>query len=411
MARQVGGRTLESLSTAWRVLFPAAHLRIDGRVAVDKSAQYLTQMRLNPNKELIAVAFSPDSESSVIPFDTLSKHLITKGYVFCPSTSGSFWVLILCLIISSRHGLIFPWGNRPKEHHPGRELYIVPLLPSEPIPDFIELLDELRLPANRTQSYLIGIWILTRGKLEAAAPPVQPPPEPAPPLPTGIQPPIPFSQLPLPLPLINPMQAPMPPPTSQPANVNTSALAAEVASLTPEQIQAMLRTLTSTGAVQVPSQPAPPPLPMTSMSHIPPQPLAQAPPVPPASWLGPGPGPTPYAPPYPTPSMPPPMPPPMQGPPPPPPTPSYDSPRRYDKEPGRPPFGHDRDRDRDRGDDRGHRGRGRGGHGRNRGQGRGQQSERSRDAGWRGRARTRGQGQSQGRGQRREGSSQQPQWT
>ena len=78
-ARQMGGRSLGGDSLSWRVLFPADHLRIDGRVQVDKSAQYPTQMRLNPNKELIAVAFSPDSEHSVIPFDTLAKHLIAKG--------------------------------------------------------------------------------------------------------------------------------------------------------------------------------------------------------------------------------------------------------------------------------------------------------------------------------------------
>ena len=78
-ARQIGGRPLSG-QAPWSVLFPVDHLRIDGRVAVDKSGQYLTQMRLNPNKELIAVAFSPDAESS-IAFDTLSKHLIAKGCV------------------------------------------------------------------------------------------------------------------------------------------------------------------------------------------------------------------------------------------------------------------------------------------------------------------------------------------
>lgn len=78
-ARQIGGRKLEVGSPCWNVLFPAEHLRIDGRVPVDKSAQYLTQMRLNPTKELIAVAFSPISEGSAIAFDTLAKHLIAKG--------------------------------------------------------------------------------------------------------------------------------------------------------------------------------------------------------------------------------------------------------------------------------------------------------------------------------------------
>lgn len=80
-ARLVGGRKLEADSLLWKTLFPVDHLRIDGRVPVDKSAQYLTQTRLNPSKELVAVAFSPESEGSANSFELLSKYLIDKGYV------------------------------------------------------------------------------------------------------------------------------------------------------------------------------------------------------------------------------------------------------------------------------------------------------------------------------------------
>lgn len=80
-AQQMGGRTLGGDSLLWRTLFPTDHLRIDGRVPVDKSAQYLTQMRLNPHKELIAVAFSPESETSASGFEMLSRYLIAKKYV------------------------------------------------------------------------------------------------------------------------------------------------------------------------------------------------------------------------------------------------------------------------------------------------------------------------------------------
>jgi hypothetical protein len=77
-ARQIGGRTLEGDSLLWRTLFPTDHLRIDGRVPTDKSAEYLTQMRLNPHKELFAVAFAPPAQSSTESFATLSKYLIGK---------------------------------------------------------------------------------------------------------------------------------------------------------------------------------------------------------------------------------------------------------------------------------------------------------------------------------------------
>ncbi len=81
VARQAGGRTLGSDSPLWQSLFPNRELRIDGRVPVEKSAQYLTQVRLNPSKELIAVAFSPATGSNPIGFDALKNHLVSKGYV------------------------------------------------------------------------------------------------------------------------------------------------------------------------------------------------------------------------------------------------------------------------------------------------------------------------------------------
>ena len=76
-ARQVGGRLLEHGSLLWQTLFPAQQMRIDGRVPVDKSAQYLTQMRLNASKELIAVAFTPQGVDNA-GFTSLVEYLIAK---------------------------------------------------------------------------------------------------------------------------------------------------------------------------------------------------------------------------------------------------------------------------------------------------------------------------------------------
>ena len=80
-ARQTGGRSLGGDSPLWQTLFPTKELRIDGRVPVDKSAQYLTQMRLNPTKELMAVAFSPEPGTGTesAGFKLLVDHLVAKG--------------------------------------------------------------------------------------------------------------------------------------------------------------------------------------------------------------------------------------------------------------------------------------------------------------------------------------------
>ena len=79
IARQAAGRALGSDSPLWQTLFPSKELRIDGRVPVEKSAQYLTQVRFNPSKELIAVAFSPAPGTENTGFHALKSHLLSKG--------------------------------------------------------------------------------------------------------------------------------------------------------------------------------------------------------------------------------------------------------------------------------------------------------------------------------------------
>ncbi|KAJ7577052.1 hypothetical protein C8J56DRAFT_972207 [Mycena floridula] len=241
-ARQIGGRKLDGDSALWKALFPSDLLRIDGRVPVDKSSQFLLQVRMNTTKELMAVAFSPASATSDSGFRILTDFLIAKG----------------------RHGLVFPWGQRAKEHHPGRELYIIPLLSSDPLPDYMELLDELQLPKIRKDNYLVGIWILTKGKL-VAPPPTPPAPTPTP---TSIQP---VSNT------ASTSNAPLGP-------IDQDVLAAEVASLTPEQVQLMLRTLSATNSNPL-ALPTGPPVqnlpPRPVMQHLPPglpQPMPPGPP-------------------------------------------------------------------------------------------------------------------------------------
>lgn len=78
VARQIGGRGLAADSPLWRTLFPIDHLRIDGRVAVGSSAQYLLASRLNSAKELIAVVWTPVSGADMAALKMLSSFLINK---------------------------------------------------------------------------------------------------------------------------------------------------------------------------------------------------------------------------------------------------------------------------------------------------------------------------------------------
>jgi hypothetical protein len=78
IARQIGGRSLAFDSPLWRTLFPLDHLRIDGRVAVGSSAQYLLASRLNSAKELIAVAWTPVAGADMAALKTVSSFLMNK---------------------------------------------------------------------------------------------------------------------------------------------------------------------------------------------------------------------------------------------------------------------------------------------------------------------------------------------
>ena len=78
LARQMGGRPLEHDSPLWKTLFPSVQLRIDGRVPIDRSAQFLLQMRMNSSKELVAVAFSSPNGQQNGQFKFLIDYLLGK---------------------------------------------------------------------------------------------------------------------------------------------------------------------------------------------------------------------------------------------------------------------------------------------------------------------------------------------
>ncbi|KAJ3815288.1 hypothetical protein F5876DRAFT_31060 [Lentinula aff. lateritia] len=241
VGRQMGGKPIGVTSGQWKTLFPSDVLRIDGRVPIENSAKFLLQMRMNPTKELVAVAFSPVPGTDESGFKILSDFLLNKG----------------------RHGLVFPWGNRPKDHHPGKEMYIIPLLSSHPLPDYIELLDDLCLPKIRTTNYLVGIWILNKGRLASPPPTLPPQLTPSAPVPYSSTPAPILTPLPSATSLLPSIPIPVPSPVSTNINarrsIDQNALAAELASLTPEQLAFVTQALANTPLTSVAAASAIPP--------------------------------------------------------------------------------------------------------------------------------------------------------
>lgn len=247
-ARQVGGRSLANLQT-WTSLFthPSKRIGIDGRVPVPTAAKYLLDSRLNPGRELVAVVFVPATEADEEAFATFFDLLVKKEYAPPPIAHIS---RLADTLLYRRYAVSHPWGSPPPPHAPGKELYICSLPADAPIPEAVDMLDNMCLPRNRDRTMLLGVFTLHKGRvvdmpITSSIPPVAGPS---------------ITSMPPTIPVIPGLAAllnlpGLAPPAPAPAPVPV------VPSLTSEQIHLMLRTL---GHLSQPSQPvvpvmAPPP--------------------------------------------------------------------------------------------------------------------------------------------------------
>ncbi|KAG8688751.1 hypothetical protein FRC08_011277, partial [Ceratobasidium sp. 394] len=283
--KQIGGAPFNETPENRQALFPASLFEIIGRVPTSQAVKYLVSMRLNPTKELFAVALVPN-EADKPSYVELHRLLISKD----------------------RYGLIFPWGQDPQLSAPGKELYIAPLLPEHPIPEYLQLLDNVKIPEKRDSPIFCGIFVLNKGRVTTLSPlershPVISAPSHLHAPPPG---PVPMPSIPLAVPVAPaaPVALPGIPPVVAPAlasslsNLSESTLATltkDLANLNPSQLE-LVRTLLmqqSTPAA-VPVAPIPPAAgshPHMS-SHVPASPVPPAPAAPnhpplrnsPASW-------------------------------------------------------------------------------------------------------------------------------
>ncbi|KAF8323552.1 transcription factor S-II, central domain-containing protein [Cantharellus anzutake] len=132
----------------WSSMFPRPFVRVDGRVNIDAANTYLLNSRLNTGRELVAV--------EMVPSD--------------PQHEATFNEIVAVLTSKRRHGVVFPWGNPAPPDAPGKELYLVPLQPSDPVPEYLQLLDHVQLPDVRTATVVLGFFILHRSKVSIAQP-------------------------------------------------------------------------------------------------------------------------------------------------------------------------------------------------------------------------------------------------
>ncbi|ORY29695.1 hypothetical protein BCR39DRAFT_588270 [Naematelia encephala] len=141
-ARLISAR---SVQPPWSLLLPHPTVDITGRVPIKSSLKFLSESRLSPAKELITVAFSLDGDAS--------------------AEQRARWEHLVEFHLSrDRHALYLPYGQNSASVPPGaaKELYLVPMRPSDPSPEFTDLIDGYSLPAERTESILLGVFIANR---------------------------------------------------------------------------------------------------------------------------------------------------------------------------------------------------------------------------------------------------------
>ena len=144
----------------------------------------------------------------------------------------------------SRHALVHPYGmgkdTKPLQPGGAKELYLIPLRPSDTSPSFTDLIDGYSLPKERTESMFVGVFIANR--------PTLPPPSI---VPHVVAPPQTMPSMSTP-----PVGGTTPQATSA---IETQRLQALMASLNPQALQGLLGGITPPGPVAQPGPTTPQP--------------------------------------------------------------------------------------------------------------------------------------------------------
>ncbi|KAG5437642.1 hypothetical protein PCANB_000679 [Pneumocystis canis] len=116
---------------------------IDGRISVDKSTEYLCHQRFSSTKQLIVISFKPQSKEMQSSFEKLYHYFYSR----------------------KRYGVLKPTTSAVKD------AYLIPLSPTDPLPEFIQLMDDVHISEEkRTEKYILGIFVVN--KISNTIPPV-----------------------------------------------------------------------------------------------------------------------------------------------------------------------------------------------------------------------------------------------
>ncbi|EGG09148.1 uncharacterized protein MELLADRAFT_96419 [Melampsora larici-populina 98AG31] len=150
-ATQVGGRPLCTNPSTWERLFPTDTLTVVGRLPVKDSTNYLVQSHFAASRELIVLNLTPnlDGPPDLPPPERVMQHQQN---------------LIDFFTKKGRHAVV---AVHDRAKHVVRDIYLVPLLKKEPLPEFVELLDDQNIEEStpRSRDMILAILVLQKGTI------------------------------------------------------------------------------------------------------------------------------------------------------------------------------------------------------------------------------------------------------
>lgn len=161
-AFQVGGRPLCTASSTWDGLFPTDTLTVVGRLPVKDSTNYLVQSHFAASRELVVLDLFPNLDG---PPDLPNPERVLHHQQN----------LIDFFTKKGRHAVV---TVHDKAKHIVRDIYLVPLLKDEQLPEFIQLLDDVAISevTPRPRDMILAILVLQKGAVPTGwrPPPVSP---------------------------------------------------------------------------------------------------------------------------------------------------------------------------------------------------------------------------------------------
>lgn len=132
-ATQVAGTSI-SPARSWNEILQNKII-VDGRISVDKSTEYLCHQRYSSTKQLIVISFKPQSKELLPSFEKLYNYFYSR----------------------KRYGVLKPATSAVKD------AYLIPLSPTDQLPEFIQLMDEVHISeGNRTEKCILGVFIVNK---------------------------------------------------------------------------------------------------------------------------------------------------------------------------------------------------------------------------------------------------------